>query len=199
MTSRRRGRPGNASWWPSAADAEGETLLRRAARIAARAKHADLLAVHITRSDGLTGAGPEHLARQRDLVESMGGSYHQVLGDDVPTALLEFARGVNATQLVLGASRRGRISRLFSPGVGVTTVARGGPIDVHLVAHEDAARGRRPRPGSGRGVTARRRRIGFAVAAAGLPLLTLLLANLRGRWACPATSCCSWPLSSASR
>ena len=110
----------------------------------------------------------------------MGGSYHQVLGDDVPTALLEFARGVKATQLVLGASRRGRISRLFSSGVGVTTLARGGPIDVHLVAHEDAARGRRPRPGSGpRGHHAPARRIGFAAAAAGLPLLTLLLANLR--------------------
>ena len=158
---------------------EGDTLLRRAARIAARAQHADLLAVHITRSDGLTGAGPEQLARQRDLIESMGGSYHQVLGDDVPAALLEFARGAKATQLVLGASRRGRISRLFSSGVGVTTLSRGGPIDVHLVAHEYAARGRRPRPGSGRGVTTRRRRIGFAAAAGGLPLLTLLLANLR--------------------
>ena len=37
---------------------EGDTLIRRAARIAARTKGADLLAVHVTRSDGLTGAGP---------------------------------------------------------------------------------------------------------------------------------------------
>ena len=32
--------------------------------------------------------------------------YHQVLGDDVPEALLAFARAENATQLVLGDSRR---------------------------------------------------------------------------------------------
>jgi two-component system sensor histidine kinase KdpD len=37
---------------------EGETLIRRAARIAARARGADLMAVHITRSDGLAGADP---------------------------------------------------------------------------------------------------------------------------------------------
>ena len=37
---------------------EGETLIRRAARIAARTSGGDLLAVHITKSDGLTGANP---------------------------------------------------------------------------------------------------------------------------------------------
>ncbi|GAB3947334.1 hypothetical protein GCM10027614_42390 [Micromonospora vulcania] len=93
---------------------EGETLIRRAARVAARSKGADLLAVHVARSDGLAGADPAQLARQRVLVESLGGTYHQVLGTDVPAALLDFARGVNATQLVLGASRRGA-SRRSSP------------------------------------------------------------------------------------
>ena len=34
-------------------------------------------------------------------------------------ALLDFARGVNATQLVLGARRRGRLAQLLSPGIGV--------------------------------------------------------------------------------
>ena len=93
---------------------EGDTLIRRAARIAARAKGADLLAVHVARSDGLAGADPAHLARQRTLVESLGGTYHQVVGADIPAALLDFARGVNATQLVLGVSRRGRLAQLFS-------------------------------------------------------------------------------------
>src|SRR5450755_3663483 len=37
---------------------EGDTLIRRAARIAARTAGGDLLAVHVTRSDGLTGASP---------------------------------------------------------------------------------------------------------------------------------------------
>ncbi|MFC3761849.1 hypothetical protein [Tenggerimyces flavus] len=37
---------------------EGETVIRRAARIAARGAGAELLAVHVTRSNGLTGASP---------------------------------------------------------------------------------------------------------------------------------------------
>src|SRR4029078_4254916 len=82
---------------------EGDTLLRRAARIAARTKGADLLAVHVSRDDGLSAASPAPPPPERSLLESMGGTYHQVVGADVPTALLDFARGVNATQLVLGA------------------------------------------------------------------------------------------------
>jgi two-component system, OmpR family, sensor histidine kinase KdpD len=114
---------------------EGETLIRRAARIAARGKGADLLAVHVSNSDGLSGADPALLAKQRLLVENLGGTYHEVVGADVPRALLDFARGVNATQLVLGASRRGRFAQLLSAGVGVTTTAMSGAIDVHLVTH----------------------------------------------------------------
>ena len=56
---------------------EGKTLIRRAARIAARSAGGDLLAVHVTKSDGLTGADPATLASQRRLVESVGGTYHQ--------------------------------------------------------------------------------------------------------------------------
>jgi two-component system, OmpR family, sensor histidine kinase KdpD len=159
---------------------EGDTLIRRAARIADRAKGADLFAVHVTVGDGLTGASPANLARQRTLVESLGGTYHQVVGDDIPQALLDFARGVNATQLVLGASRRGRFAQLFSPGVGVTTTALSGAIDVHMVTHEEVSRGRRRSARAG-GLTRRRRLAGLALAVAGLPLLTLLLANLRGQ------------------
>ena len=42
---------------------EGDTLIRRAARIAARSAGGDLLAVHVTRSDGLTGANPGRAGR----------------------------------------------------------------------------------------------------------------------------------------
>jgi two-component system sensor histidine kinase KdpD len=114
---------------------EGDTLIRRAARIAARNQSADLLAVHVARNDGLAGADPGVLARQRVLVECLGGSYHQVVGSDVPRALLDFARAVNATQIVLGASSRGWLARVFTAGVGVTTTALAGTIDVHLVPH----------------------------------------------------------------
>ncbi|MDA0566307.1 DUF4118 domain-containing protein [Streptomonospora sp. S1-112] len=151
--------------------AEGDTLIRRAARIAARSKGADLLAVHVARSDGLVGADPALLARQRVLVECLGGTYHEVIGDDVPTALIEFARGANATQLVLGASRRGRLGHALSPGVGPTTTALAGSIDVHLVNHEHAGRGGRRGPAPA--LPRRRRAIGHALALGALPLLML--------------------------
>ncbi|MEV6304922.1 sensor histidine kinase KdpD [Actinoplanes sp. NPDC051861] len=153
---------------------EGATLVRRASRIAARTKGADLMAVHVVRDDGLAGANPAALARQRVLVESLGGSYHQVVGADVPRALLDFARGANATQIVLGASSRGRFAQLFAAGVGVTTIARSGSIDVHLVTHERAGRGRSrgPVPAA---LSPGRRIAGFLTALLGLPLLTAVL------------------------
>ncbi|MFI7588671.1 DUF4118 domain-containing protein [Spongisporangium articulatum] len=160
---------------------EGDTLVRRASRIADRTKGSDLHAVHVTRSDGLRagelGGEAVNLARQRNLVENLGGTYHQVVGTDIPSALLDFARGVNATQLVLGASRRGRLAQLFSPGVGVNTTAESGAIDVHMVTHENVRARRRPtRPGGG--LSSRRRAAGFVVAALGLPLLTAALLPL---------------------
>ncbi|MEV4414920.1 DUF4118 domain-containing protein [Catellatospora sp. NPDC049609] len=159
---------------------EGDTLIRRAARVAGRSKGADLMALHVARSDGLAGADPALLAKQRLLVESLGGTYHQVVGSDIPQALLDFARGVNATQLVLGASRRGRFAQILSPGVGVTTTALSGPIDVHLVTHERAGR-RRPAAGAGPALSPRRRLAGFVLTLAGLPTLILLLYAPRGR------------------
>jgi two-component system sensor histidine kinase KdpD len=124
-------------------DETGDLLIRRAARIASRSSKAggsgaELMAVHIARSDGLAAhTSPTALAAQRHLVESLGGSYHTIVGDDVPTALLEFARAQNATQLVLGTSRRGRVSRfLTGRGIGETTIQLSGDIDVHMVTHE---------------------------------------------------------------
>ena len=166
---------------------EGDTLIRRAARIADRTKGTDLFAVHIARADGLAGPGPAHLARQRVLVESLGGTYHQVVGADIPSALLDFARGVNATQLVVGASRRGRFAQLLSRGVGVTTTAGSGAIDVHLVTHEQAGPGRRKVRAPLGGALARRRRIaGYLMAVVGMALLTLVLDRLRAHLGLPS-------------
>jgi two-component system sensor histidine kinase KdpD len=164
---------------------EGDTLIRRAARIAARTKGADVLAVHVTRDDALAESSPAHLVRQRSIVESLGGTYHQVIGHDIPRALLDFARGVNASQLVLGASRRGWLAHVISPGVGLTTAAQSGTIDVHLVTHEEIGRGRRTVP-SRSALTRRRRIIGFLLAIVGLPILTVALVNLRSDLSLPS-------------
>ncbi|WP_369136988.1 sensor histidine kinase [Modestobacter versicolor] len=153
---------------------EGETLVRRAARVARRTGNGALLAVHVLSPDGLAGASPAALRDQRALVESLGGSYHQVVGDDVAGTLLDFARGADATQLVLGTSRRSRPARALRGGIGGEVVARAGEIDVHLVTHSSAGpRGWRLPPLTG-ALTARRRRLGVALALAGVPVATLV-------------------------
>ena len=158
---------------------EGETLIRRAARIAARSSGGDLLALHVTRSDGLTGANPAALAAQRHLAESLGGTYHQVIGDNVHEALLTFARAENATQLVLGASRRKWLSSLLTgPGVSMRTIRDSGDIDVHIVTHAQMGRGR-GLPKTRGGLPLRRRLAGYALAVVLAPLLTAILAILR--------------------
>ncbi|MFD5418041.1 DUF4118 domain-containing protein [Streptomyces sp. NPDC127069] len=122
---------------------EGRTLIRRASRMAAKSSGSEILAVYIARSDGLTSASPKELAVQRTLVEDLGGTFHHVIGDNVPEALLAFARGVNATQIVLGSSRRKTWQYVLGPGVGATVARDSGPdLDVHIVTHEEVARGR---------------------------------------------------------
>lgn len=122
---------------------EGRTLIRRASRMAAKGSGSEILAVYIARSDGLTSASPKELAVQRTLVEDLGGTFHHVIGDDVPSALLAFARGVNATQIVLGSSRRKTWQYIYGPGVGATVARESGPdLDVHIVTHEEVAKGR---------------------------------------------------------
>lgn len=159
---------------------EGETLIRRGARIAARSAGGEMLAVHVSSQDGLRGAVPGALEAQRTLTESLGGTYHQVVGDDIPTALVQFARSVNATQLVVGVSRRGRLaSALTGPGIGATVIRESGDIDVHIVTH--AAAGSRfslPRLKGG-ALSIRRRILGFALAVSGGPLITWLLIAIR--------------------
>ena len=80
-------------------------------------------------------------ARCGELVASLGATLHTVVGDDVPTALLDFARDENATQLVLGTSRRSRWARIFDEGIGASVVQQSGKIDVHMVTHPEAKRG----------------------------------------------------------
>ncbi|MEF9885899.1 sensor histidine kinase KdpD [Streptomyces sp. P9-A4] len=158
---------------------EGRTLIRRATRLAEKGAGGEVLAVYIARSDGLTAASPKELAVQRTLVEDLGGTFHHVIGDDIPSALLEFARGVNATQIVLGSSRRRTWQYILGPGVGQTVARDSGPdLDVHIVTHGEVAKGR-GLPGA-RGARLGRSRIlaGWLVGVAGPVALSLLLTHV---------------------
>ncbi|MFD8222480.1 ATP-binding protein, partial [Streptomyces sp. NPDC059697] len=151
-------------------------LIRRAARLAEKGAGGEVMAVYIARSDGLTSASPKELAIQRTLAEDLGGTFHHVVGDDIPVALLDFARGVNATQIVLGSSRRKTWQYVFGPGVGATVARESGPdLDVHIVTHDEVAKGR-GLPVA-RGARLGRSRIiwGWLVGVGGPVVLALLL------------------------
>jgi two-component system, OmpR family, sensor histidine kinase KdpD len=155
---------------------ESETVLRRASRIATRAGSAELLCVHVLRGDGLAGTPVTALGGVRRLAEDVGASFHTVVGDDVPAALLDFARGVNATQLVLGTSRRSRLAHAVDQGIGATIVRDSGHIDVHLVTHAEAGRGLALPGRSGKHGPISRPRLGYGWALAVLlPVLATAL------------------------
>ena len=171
---------------------DGDRLIRRAARIAARA-HGDLVAVHVTSFDGAAQGTSGALEQQKELVEELGGTYKEVVGDDAGDALVAAARSLNATQIVLGATRRSRYAELTRGSVINRVIrASGIGIDVHVISREESDTPtepprRRRRPAA---LPTRRRRLGFGLAAVGLPLLTILLAQLRSSSGFPA-SCSS--------
>ena len=126
---------------------EGEALIRRAARIAARSG-ADLLAVHAAQPGGPAATVHAALAGQRRLTESLGGSYHQLAGEDIPAALLAFAHAENATRLLLGAARHTRRWPLLPwPGTTQRLVRGGNGIALHIVSRAPTASGASPATG----------------------------------------------------
>lgn len=161
---------------------DGDRLVRRAARMAQRL-NADLIAVHVRPQTGLATPSAGLLEQQGRLVERLGGSYREVAGPDVGEALVETARALNATQIVLGAKERSGLSE-FIHGSVVSTVIRlsGVGLDVHVIGREaDAETETAPEPRLRRPRALRRRRValGFAIGVVGAPLLTLALAQAR--------------------
>jgi two-component system sensor histidine kinase KdpD len=165
-----------------------EALIRRAARIAGRA-HGELVGVHVTSDEGLAGPPSLLLDEHRKLLADLGGEYHEVAGSDIAVALVDFARAENATQLVMGASQRSRWTALVRGSVINRAIRLSGAIDVHVISHErpDPA-DEPPRRRATRGPTLppRRRLGGWALALAGVPLLTLALAQLRDEIGLPS-------------
>ncbi|MET0866284.1 MAG: DUF4118 domain-containing protein [Nakamurella sp.] len=121
---------------------EGPQLLRRGARIAGRVAGRSLVAVHVVRADGSADSSAADIEKQRMLVDNLGGSLQLVVGDDIAATVLEFARAINGTQIVVGASRHGRFTQLVRPSTSNAIVRGSGDIDVYVVTHQRAALGR---------------------------------------------------------
>ena len=134
---------------------------------------------------GSAGAEPA-LATQRRLLEELGGTYREIVGDDVPAALVDFARSEMATQMVIGTSRRGRGYELLHGAVVNTVIRHAHGFDVHVVAQAEeddevvVPAAPRPRFRRRRGSLSRRRQlVGAILAVTVLPLLTVVLAAAR--------------------
>jgi two-component system, OmpR family, sensor histidine kinase KdpD len=163
---------------------EDEPLVRRAARMATR-RGGDLIALHVVPEDGVADAAA--LAASRELVRVLGGTFREVVGASVPDALLDVARAENVTQVVLGASGRSRLTELVRGSVINRVIRQSGPIDVHVISGDVPAGKGAPRRGRVlRGLPPRRQLAGFALGAAGLPLLTVALATVRDSLGLPA-------------
>ncbi|KUI40778.1 histidine kinase [Mycobacterium sp. GA-1199] len=152
---------------------ESEVLVRRASRIASRSG-ADLRVVHIVDGGGLTAISDQQKKAVRDLAASLGATMHTVVGDDVASTLIAYAHDINATQLVVGTSRRSRLSRMFDEGISEAVIQQAGGLDVHMVSHDQANTGI-----SWSGLSPRQRRLTSWLAAFAIPIavcaLTLLL------------------------
>jgi len=156
---------------------EGGLLLRRGARIASRGAGGELHAVHVSGKDS-AATRPDELARLRVLTEELGGTHHLAVADDAAEAVLGLARSLNATQVVVGESRRSRWRRVFGKGVSERVIAGAEDIDVLVVPHP-YARSAPALPGRGGALGVRRLVAGWALAVLAPPLLAGLLVPSR--------------------
>ena len=155
-----------------------DTVIRRAARLARRS-HGELVGVHITARGGLAEVTDSRLSDHRQLLTRLGGRYHEVVGDDVASALVAFAHAERATQLVIGASRRSRWDEMWRGSI-VSQIARElRDADMHVIAAAGPSQPRRVATGRGRRVSRVRSRSGWIIAIVGLPLLTVIGSNAR--------------------
>jgi two-component system, OmpR family, sensor histidine kinase KdpD len=118
-----------------------EDMIRRAARMAARIQ-ADLKVVNVASQDAVRRRGDDGLARLRQVAADVGATWHDLDADNLASALVDYAKHEQATQIVIGSSQRGRWPELIGGGSIVGSVsrlaARAG-IDVHILALPEAA------------------------------------------------------------
>ncbi len=137
---------------------EGDTLLRRGARIASRGAGGQLLAVYVARTDGL--ATTPRSARS----PSCAGSPRNSAASSTPSPATTPPRPCSTSPAgstpprswsARPGCRRGGAG--FSPSLAERIIADAGDIDVHVVTHPRPGRGftpgrpsRCPAPGAGR-------------------------------------------------
>ncbi len=150
-------------------------LLRRGARLAARAG-AELHVVQVA-ARGRPAQPPDRLARLRELTDQLDGTLHTVVADDPASAVLEVARGLDASSLVVGVPHSRWWRRPFRRGTGERIVAGSRDLDVVVVPQERTEVG--PVRTAAAPLGRRRVVLGWLLALAGPWLLSTLLVPAR--------------------
>ncbi len=148
LLERLRGRPSQEVWDVAerimvAVDGTSGTdgVIRRAARLAARTR-GDLDVVHVAGDESSSRKVQEKLGELRRLTMDVGGEWFEVAGDDAARAIMDFATAHQITQIVLGASRRGRLEELTRGSIvsKVIKLASTSSVDVHVIARREPER-----------------------------------------------------------
>ncbi len=157
--------------------APGSSLvIRRAAQLAERSG-SELVGVHVRGLDDRQL--DDSVVDARDLLVEVGGRYVEVVGDDVPRALLEVAAAERAGQLVVGSTRRTRWEEMRRGSVINQLLREARHLDVHVIAGVDAdARPTRHRRRTDP-IPPRRRAVAWVLALVGVPALTWALVPYR--------------------
>ena len=123
---------------------DSDMLVRKASRLAT-GLNGSFVAVHLARA----GVEPMDATRSRKaesalmLAERLGGESTRLVATDFPAEILRLAERENATQIVLGRSRRRGPLELLRPSLARELIRRAGDIDVHVVPCDTPARSRR--------------------------------------------------------
>ena len=170
----------------------GEHLLRRASRIAARVS-GELVGVHVVASDGYVRPHVENVDAQRELLAELDGRYAEVTGADIAGALVNFARSEQATQLVLGASKRSRWTEFVQGSVINRVIRDAGPIDVHVISPltpVTTGLPRLPRRHRPAAMPPRRRNLALVLGTVGIALFGTALSPFRSSLGLPGALLC---------
>ena len=118
-----------------------DTVIRRAARIAARSK-AELLVLHVIAGD--IGTNRNDTAPLEELTRDVGASWETARGEDVATTLVAAAVDHQITQIVIGTSKRSRWQSVTRGAIvqQILRKAADAGIDVHVIARRTERNGK---------------------------------------------------------
>jgi two-component system sensor histidine kinase KdpD len=115
-----------------AGTASDEWVIRYAAQLAGLS-HAALRGVHVRPIDNLDRPAQRWLAKDRELLSELQGTFAEVRSADIAAGLVQAARAAGACEVVVGTRRRSRLSRLLAGRTladQVLTAADGLPVQV---------------------------------------------------------------------